>query len=266
MRAGLDWGTTNSSAAVYDGRQVRLIELDPHNAAPQVLRSALFIARDGQVALGRAAIDRYTAGNVGREIAYQRVYVGENEVTFAEVGTIKQSFYTDVDANAPGRLFVSIKLALADSSYAGTDVFGARWTIEELVALMLERIARRVREATGAAVSAIVIGRPVHYAGESRADDLALARMRRAAALAGLTNVQFLAEPTAASLTFRRRSAKPQHLLVFDFGGGTLDVTIARVDPDGSREVLATSAPRRSTGRGHRRLGLRAATRWYWCG
>lgn len=240
MRIGLDWGTTNSSAALYDGQQVRLLALDPRNAAPEVLRSALFISREGDVSLGRAAIDRYTEGNVGREIEYQRVYIGTTELTLADVGTVQQALFADIDANSPGRLFVSIKLALADASYTGTSVFGARWTIEELVALMLRRIALRVQELTGETIDEIVIGRPVHYSTEARDDTTAITRMRAAAELAGLRNVQFLAEPTAAALTYTRRSSRPQHVLVFDFGGGTLDVTITRIEPDARRAVLST--------------------------
>lgn len=240
MQVGLDWGTTNSSAALYDGRRVRLVALDPVNAAPTVLRSALFISREGEVSLGRAAIDRYTEGNVGREIEYRRVYVGTTELTFADIGTVQQALFTDIDANAPGRLFLSIKLALADPTYTSTNVFGARWTVEELVALMLQRIARRVREETGEDVTDIVIGRPVHYATEAGRDAIAVGRMRAAAELAGLRNVSFLAEPTAASLIYTRRSSRPQHVLVFDFGGGTLDATITRIEPSGTRHVLAT--------------------------
>ncbi len=240
MQLGLDWGTTNSSAALYDGRKVRLVTLDPVNAVPSVLRSALFISREGDVSLGRAAIDRYTEGNVGREIEYKLVYVGTTELTFAEIGTVQQALYTEIDANAPGRLFLSIKLALADPTYTGTIIFGARWTIEELVALMLRRIAEQVRAETGETIDEIVIGRPVHYSDEARNDQVAMQRMRAAAELAGLRNVQFLAEPTAAALTYRRRSNHEQHLLVFDFGGGTLDVTISRVAPNGRRTILAT--------------------------
>lgn len=240
MLVGLDWGTTNSSAAIWDGKQVRLLPLDPRNATAEVMRTALFISREGDVSLGRAAIDAYTEGNVGREIEYQRTYIGSTELTLADVGTVTQALFADIDANAPGRLFVSIKLALADPSYTGTMVFGNRWTVEELVALMLRRIAQRIHNLTGEAVDEIVIGRPVHYSNDRRRDDLAIARMSRAAELAGLKSVRFLPEPTAAALTFRRPASGTTHLLVFDFGGGTLDVTIMRVERDGRRAVLAT--------------------------
>jgi hypothetical chaperone protein len=240
MRVGLDWGTTNTSATIYDGQRVRLLDLDPVNANPSVLRTALFIGREGDVALGRAAINRYTEGNVGREIVYDRTYIGEIEMTFAQIGTIRQGIFVDIDANAPGRLFLSIKLALSDPTYTKTNVFGATWSVEELIALTLRRIAERVRELTGEEISEIVIGRPVHYSTEERRDQIAIQRMRAAAELAGLPKVQFLAEPTAAALTYRRRSDRSQHVLVFDFGGGTLDVTIMRLEPSGQRHILAT--------------------------
>ena len=240
MRVGLDFGTTNSSAAVVHNGRVQLVPLDPANNAPEVLRSALFIGRDGRIFLGREAIDRFTTGNVGREIVYERTNVGVIEMTFAEIGTIRQGVFVNVDANAPGRLFLSLKMALPDSSFTGTNVFGTRWTIEELIATMLGRIKARIEDELGAPVSELVIGRPVHYAEERRADDIAVARMQAAAELAGLRAVRFLPEPTAAALHYAARSETAGHVLVFDFGGGTLDVTIMRVDADGSHAVLAT--------------------------
>ena len=240
MRVGLDFGTTNSSAAVVQNGELRLIKLDPVNTSPEVLRSALFIGRTGSVYLGREAIDRYTAGNVGREIVYEKVSLGELEMTFAGVGTIKQGVYARVDANAPGRLFLSLKMALPDPSYTGTNVFGTRWTIEELIGLMLRSVKERVEEQLGEDVEEMVIGRPVRYAEKTAGDELAVRRMRAAAELAGLRAVQFLPEPTAAALHFAARSARAGQALVFDFGGGTLDVTIMRVSAAGQHEVLAT--------------------------
>ena len=90
MRVGLDFGTTNSSAAVYDGSRVRLLNLDPVNTSPTIMRSTLFISRDGVPSIGRAAINHFTAGNVGREIEYEWRYLGDAEVTLADVGTVQK--------------------------------------------------------------------------------------------------------------------------------------------------------------------------------
>jgi hypothetical chaperone protein len=240
MRVGLDFGTTNSSAAVYDGKGVRLLHLDPHNETPSVMRSTLFITRDGVPFIGRAAIDRYAQGNVGREIEYEWRYIGDAEVTLAEVGTVVQALYAVVDANAPGRLFQSLKSHLRDRTFRGTDVFGVRYTLETLIAIVLRMIVERVEGELGAPVTSMVIGRPVHYAGDPALDALAIERMSNACVEAGLPEFTFLPEPTAAAYAYAAGVAREQIVLVFDFGGGTLDVTIMRIDGKGGNEVLAT--------------------------
>lgn len=240
MHVGLDFGTTNSSAAVYDGSRVRLLALDPVNNAPAIMRSTLFITRDGAPFIGREAIDRFTNANVGREIAYEWRYIGEAEVTLADVGTVLQSLYAVVDANTPGRLFQSLKSHLRDSSFTSTDVFGTRYTIEALIGVVLRVIIARIEAELGAPVTSMVIGRPVHYAVDPQLDALALTRMRHACEQAGLPPFTFLPEPTAAALSYAANVQHEQHVLVFDFGGGTLDVTIMRVDRHGRRDVLAT--------------------------
>lgn len=202
MRVGLDFGTTNSSAAVYDGSRVRLLPIDLVNSAPAIMRTTLFITRDGVPSIGREAINRFTEANVGREIEYQWRYIGDTEVTLADVGTIMQSLYAVVDANAPGRLFQSLKSHLRDRSFTGTDVFGTRYTIETLIAVVLRVILQRIEEQVGARVTEMVIGRPVHYSTDAEMDDLAIARMRRAGEEAGLPPFRFLPEPTAAALSY----------------------------------------------------------------
>jgi hypothetical chaperone protein len=240
MRVGLDFGTTNSSAAIYDGTRVRLLDLDPVNNAPSIMRSTLFITREGVPSIGREAIDRFTEGNVGREIEYEWRYLGDAEVTLAEVGTVVQALYAVVDANAPGRLFQSLKTHLRDSSFTGTNVFGTRYTLETLIAVVLRIILQRIEAELGERVTSMMLGRPVHYSSDPKLDALAIERMRRAGEEAGLPPFSFLPEPTAAALSYASTARGEQHVLVFDFGGGTLDVTIMRIDERGARDVLAT--------------------------
>ena len=240
MHIGLDFGTTNSTAAVVADGRFQLIPLDPSAASPTVMPSALFIGRGGELLVGQAAIDHYTAANVGREIVYERRSIGQLELTFANVGTVTRDVYALVDANKPGRLFQSMKTALRDASYTSTDVFGTPWNIEELIAALLREIKRRIEEALGEPVTRLTVGRPVHYAPTPEGDALAIARMRRACALAGLDEIEFLEEPVAAAHAYAREIDRLRHVLVFDFGGGTLDVTIMALDPAGRREVLAT--------------------------
>ena len=240
MRVGLDFGTTNSSAAVYDGQHVRLLDLDPVNNNPSIMRSTLFITREGVPFIGREAINRFTEGNVGREIEYQWRYVGETELTIGEVGTVMQALYAVVDANAPGRLFQSLKSHLRDSGFDSTNVFGKKYSLEALIAVVLGIIRKNIEDEIGEEVTGMVVGRPVNYSEDSEINQLAIARMGRACELAGLDNVAFLPEPTAAALAYASTATSEEHILVFDFGGGTLDVTVMRIDQFGAHEVLAT--------------------------
>lgn len=241
MYIGLDFGTTNSSAALYDGETLTLLPLDPRNTRnPGVLRSTLFITREGAAYTGREAIDRFLEGNVGREIDYQWRYIGDAEVTFAEVGTVMQALYVEVDEGAPGRLFQSLKSSLRDSSFTRTNIFGNHYTLESLIGLVLSLIVLRVEDLLGTKVTGIVMGRPVHYAASPEADALAFQRMQAACALVDLPAVTFLEEPTAAALAYARTTRRDERVLVFDFGGGTLDITIMQLAADGTPTFLAT--------------------------
>jgi hypothetical chaperone protein len=189
--------------------------------------------------VGRTAIDHYTASNVGRAIEYKDVMLGVLQMHFADM-TITRDIHAVVDANAPARLFQSLKTALRDPSYTSTDVFGTRWSVEEVVAAFLREVRRRAEEYLGEPNDGRTVGRPVHYTDTPAGDELVLARMRRACELAGMPNVSFLEEPVAAAYAFKQQIAEPRSVFVFDFGGGTLDTTVMLLDPRDRPEVLAT--------------------------
>jgi hypothetical chaperone protein len=239
MQIGLDFGTTTTVASVFDGTTIRLIPLDPSDVTPTVMRSVLLVSRAGEVMVGRTAIDHYTASNVGRAVEYQEVMLGVLQMHFADL-TITRDIHAVVDANAPARLFQSLKTALRDPSYTSTDVFGTRWTIEEIVATFLREVRQRVEEYLGEPVSGVMVGRPVHYTDTPEDDALVLARMRRACELAGMPNVSFLEEPVAAAYAFQQQIEQPRTTFVFDFGGGTLDTTVMLLEPRAQPTVVAT--------------------------
>jgi len=238
---GLDFGTTNSGAAVYDGHQVRVLALDEASADPKVIRSLLYITREHQVFIGKAAIDTYYSENIARASRMVRRYIGEIEMTFAEVGTFVKDVYVLVDELVPGRLLRSLKSGLA-SSYQGTTILGRFYTLEELIALYLRQIRERAETAVGSPVHSVVLGRPVSFAGSTGAadDERAQQRLRQAAEMAGFARVDFELEPVAAALHYERSISRPQTIAVFDFGGGTLDITVMRVGEPGKLQVFAT--------------------------
>jgi len=242
VRIGLDFGTTNSGAAVFDGHRVHIFSLDPGSPDPAVVRSTLYVTRDHQVFIGREAIDTYYRQNVGRPSKMMRQYVGEIEMTFAELPTIVRDVYVLVDELTPGRLLHSLKSELA-GSYEGTTIFGRSYELEALIATYLRQIQKRVEAETGRAVDGVVLGRPVSFVGAGEVDQnrRAEGRLRRAAEMAGFRDVAFELEPVAAALHYELTVSEPQNVVVFDFGGGTLDVTAMRIgEGEPGRRVFAT--------------------------
>ena len=198
MRVGIDFGTSNSSAAVYDGRLSRLLPLDPAARDPRVMRSLLYLARDGGRAAGQQALDRFNDGNVGHTVKLKRVQVGVLENVFSEVGRVYTDIFVWLDENEPGRLFKSLKMELPNSAFRGTGVYGKGYTPEELVAELLIEIRQRIEAAGGEAIERVVFGRPVHYAADAEADLLAESRSERVRA--GHILVQDCDQPRHSSL------------------------------------------------------------------
>ena len=101
MIVGMDFGTTNSGMAVYDGQELRRLPLDPASDNPRVLRTALYITNEQDVYIGRDALDRYFAHNVGRPTKLERVWVGEIEVRGADMYFVTDAYvWADVMSRA----------------------------------------------------------------------------------------------------------------------------------------------------------------------
>ncbi len=239
MRLGIDFGTTNSGVGLFDGERVRILPLDRRGKDAGVVRTLLYLTRDGQVHVGQAAVDTYYEQNIGRARRMAKKVVGEILVVAAEVSPHMRDVHVMVDELTPGRLFQSLKSGLKEASFTGTDVFGRAYTLEELIALYLRALRERAAALVGQEVRAIVLGRPVNFGADDTFNELAEGRLRAAAELAGFDEVIFELEPVAAALAYERSLDRPQQVLVFDFGGGTLDLTVMRVG-GGERQVLAT--------------------------
>jgi hypothetical chaperone protein len=232
---GIDFGTTNSGAAVVEGGQVRALPLDPASRDPAVMPSALYVTREHEVYLGQEAIHTYYRQNVGRPSRMVQREVGEIEITLSDVGSVKgypvgpqeivRTVHTMVDALSPGRLLRSLKSALA-THYEGTRIYDQIYTLEALIGAFLTGVRERAEAALGRPVQGAVLGRPVHFTDSTGEED-----DRREEA-------RFELEPVAAALHYARGMDAPGNLLVFDLGGGTLDITVMRAG-QGVQEVYA---------------------------
>lgn len=240
MIVGMDFGTTNSGMAVYDGRDVRRLPLDPSNDNPRIARTALYVTNEQDIFIGREAVDRYFEHNVGRPVKLQKVWVGEIEV-IADLVYFVQDAYVWADVMSPGRLFLSFKSNLRDQEYTGTVIGQFFYPLEAMVALYFYVTKKRAEEILGRELREVTLGRPVHFAEDREHDNLAQERLLRGAFQAGYERVYLQREPVAAAYHYARLADEPQNIVVFDFGGGTLDITVMRLETDhGTRRVLAT--------------------------
>ncbi|MGE0420499.1 MAG: Hsp70 family protein [Acetobacteraceae bacterium] len=131
------------------------------------------------------------------------------------------------------RLMMSLKSYVAQRSFTETQVFGAKFTLEQLIGLFLGMIL------PPAADSILVAGRPIRFAGEAPDDALGEERLRGAYAVAGWPRIDFALEPEAAGYRFARSLDAPATVLVGDFGGGTSDFSVLRFEPGSTRPVTA---------------------------
>lgn len=244
MRIGIDFGTTHTSAAYYDGKTIQFVPLDKQNANPSLLRSLIYITRSHQVYLGVEAARRFLQQDTGRPVVYAEKVVGTLTNTVAshdynENVTIVYDTVIDEDIGAKGRLLQSIKTGLRSDFYKGTNIFGRYYTVQELIALLLRQVRTQAETYWQREVRQVVLGRPVQFAEDPAADQRAEQRLREAATLAGFEEISFVYEPVAASAFYLNQIKQPETVLIFDFGGGTLDLTLLRVDAHGTHQVLA---------------------------
>lgn len=244
MQIGIDFGTTNSSVAHFDGTQLHPIRLDPANAEnPYVLPSLLYIDRDYQVRVGTAAAEEYLARETGRRIIWERRELGAIEMIVAGGGgpiryMHEVNVVTDIGMN--GRLLQSIKTALRDPTYEGTTIFDRYYTLDELIALILAAMKASAEAQLGEPCESVVLGRPVRFSDDPAISERAEEILYRAARFAGFREITFALEPIAVAHLYHRSTPRRQQALIFDFGGGTLDLTVAEVGGAEPPRVIAT--------------------------
>lgn len=239
---GIDFGTTNSSVALSNGHDVRVIPIDDLNVNPTSLPSLLYISKDGEQIVGRQAANTFIERNVDREVILKQVelgihiqgYVGgEGDNDYGRIVSKEPTNVTEavsakamIEVNSPGRLFQSLKTLLRMKQFKGTEVFGTQYQIEELTAIILRKIKAAADEAANQDIESAVFGRPVRFSTRDDENETAERRLETAARLAGFKNISFFYEPVGACVEYAMTDERKQRLLVVDIGGGTFDVCI----------------------------------------
>ncbi|HEY2029030.1 MAG TPA: Hsp70 family protein [Myxococcales bacterium] len=199
--AGIDFGTSNSAAAVpgKDDEPARVLDIDESAADRRLLRSVLFFP-DGSadILAGALAIDRYLE-------------------------------------DFEGRFLQSIKTFLPSTAFTQTEIRRKSWKLEQLIAVLLTRIRESVERELSGKLSQVVFGRPAVFSPDPEKDALAQARLAQAAVLAGFPEPVFVIEPIAAALRYEESLAHDEVVLVGDFGAGTSDFTLMQLGPSRRR-------------------------------
>ena len=214
---GLDFGTTNSVVALAAQGESQLVDFVGARSTGAVFRSALCFWHDEEAKGGLAH----------------------------EAGPWAIAEYMDYPEDS--RFLQSFKSVAASPIFESASVFEKRFRFEELGKMFLARMIAHAGGALDTRPERIIVGRPVEYAG-SRPDE-ALARRRYDAMFAGFgSDIYYVHEPLGAAFSYASRLDRAATILVADFGGGTSDFSIVRVEAPG--------AARRATPLGSTGIGL----------
>jgi len=239
---GLDFGTTNSTLAVFDGKNMSYVEIDRLAANPYVMPTALYLDRNFMPTIGTEAIIQYLRENEGRQIRLSKEELGEVEISYGELGMHQVAIHANVDRDMPGMLFHGLKRWLGDNKLEYIKVLEKDYKTIALITPILEHIKLAAEKKMGKSLDSVHIGRPIHFEGESGdANAIALQRLTEASRNAGLSGSCFYPEPLGASLSYLQNygSKSEDIVLTFDFGGGTLDLSLICKEAEGF-EILAT--------------------------
>ncbi len=195
LACGIDFGTSNTTAALATSSGVRAVPFDPASTITDSGPTLLYFDEDGHPAFASAAIAAY----VSRELQ--------------------------------GRLVQAIKRYLPSPTFEGTWIGGRLRTIEELVGGYLHYVRAALESDAGAPVSRVVLGRPARFHDDDARDQLAQDRLERAARIAGFEEIRFQVEPIAAARRFEEGLERAVLCLVGDLGGGTSDFSVVRLSP-----------------------------------
>ncbi|MEZ6003483.1 MAG: Fe-S protein assembly chaperone HscA [Planctomycetota bacterium] len=211
---GIDLGTTNSLAAVWDQNGPRV--LAPEGESP-IVPSIIYVPREGKAIVGNAAKAQAVVDPTHTLFSIKR-FMGRG------IG--------DIQADLS---LLPYTVSETDRQLVQFEVRGKKITPQQASALILQEVGRRAAQALGGAdIVQAVITVPAYF------DEPQRQATRDAAKLAGIEVLRIVSEPTAACLAYGLDQKGEGNIVVYDLGGGTFDVSVLRVE-DGVFQVLATA-------------------------
>lgn len=210
---GIDLGTTNSVVAVMEGGSVKVI---PNEEGQNTTPSIVAFTKDGKRLVGVLA-KRQAVTNPENTIFSIKRFIGH---TYSEMkAEIKKMPYTIVER---------------PNGDVAVKAHGQEYTPQEISAAVLSKLKQAAENYLGHPVTSAVITVPAYF------NDAQRQATKDAGKIAGLDVKRIINEPTAAALAYGADKKKNGTIAVFDFGGGTFDISILEVH-DGVIEVRSTN-------------------------
>jgi len=210
---GIDLGTTNSVVAVMEGAEAKVIV---NSEGGRTTPSVVAYTKDGDKLVGTVA-KRQAISNPENTIFSIKRFMGRR---YQEVGEEIR--------------LVPYKVVRGPNDDARIEISGKQYSPPEISALILQKLKSAAEDYLGAKVTDAVITVPAYF------NDSQRQATKDAGAIAGLNVRRIINEPTAAALAYGLDRKKNETIAVYDFGGGTFDISILEVG-DGVVEVKATN-------------------------
>ncbi len=199
---GIDLGTTNSCVAVMEGGQPVVIT---NEEGGRTTPSVVGFTDDGERLVGAVA-KRQSVTNPKRTVYSIKRFMGRRMAEVPEEIRI-----------------VPYKVAEGKEGTAAVDIDGRKFSPPEISAMILQKLKKAAEDYLGQPVTAAVITVPAYF------NDAQRQATKDAGKIAGLDVKRIINEPTAAALAYGMDKKKDEKIAVYDFGGGTFDISILEV-------------------------------------
>jgi len=210
---GIDLGTTNSVVAVMEGGEPAVIV---NQEGGRTTPSVVGLTKDGERLVGQVA---------------KRQAVTNPENTIFSIKRFMGRKYGEVSQETSRVPYSVVK---ADNGDAWVEVRGKKYSPPEISAMVLQKLKTAAEDYLGEKVTDAVITVPAYF------NDSQRQATKDAGRIAGLNVLRIVNEPTAAALAYGLDKKGDETIAVYDFGGGTFDISVLEVG-DGVVEVKATN-------------------------